>query len=134
MSAQGNLELVRRIYDDGLFDHNHEGLLAFVAPDVEYVNPPEAVEPGARRGRDAVAQALQNMSEYFDFARHELVELFDGGATVVASVRFRTRSRGSKSDVVQEEAHTWTLRDGKVLRFEWGRSLTDALNAAGIKR
>ena len=134
MSAHGYLELVRHIYDSGLFDHDHEALLELTAPDIEYVNPPEAVDPGTRQGRDAVAEALRNTSDYFDIAQHELLDLFDGGDTVVAVVRFRTRSGGSQTDIVQEEAHSWTFHEGEVVRFVWGRSLDDALEAAGIKR
>jgi hypothetical protein len=36
--------------------------------------------------------------------------------------------------VVQEEAHTWTLRDGKIVRFEWGRDLRTALEATGLRK
>jgi hypothetical protein len=28
--------------------------------------------------------------------------------------------------------HTWTLRDGRITRFEWGRDLKKALEAAGL--
>ena len=65
-------------------------------------------------------------------SRHELRKLFDGGDTVVASVSFCTRGRGSQSEVVQEEAHTWTLRDGRIARFEWSRHLGKALEDAGL--
>jgi ketosteroid isomerase-like protein len=131
--SQENVELVRRIYQDGLFDHRPDQVLAFAAPDVEYVNPPEAVDPGVRRGTAEVARAFQNISESFDSFRHELHELFDAGDSVVAWVSFCTRSGGSETQVVQKEAHTWTLRRGRVVRFEWGRDLKAALEAAGLK-
>jgi ketosteroid isomerase-like protein len=132
--SQENVELVRRIYQDGLFDRDPERVVhEFATPDIEYVNPPEAVEPGIRRGAAEVVQALQNSSELFDSARHELHELFDGGDAVVAAVSFLTRSRRSGIELVQEEAHTWTLRDGRVMRFEWGRDLGAALEAAGLR-
>ena len=76
---------------------------------------------------------MRNTSEPFDSSRHELHELFDGGNTVVAAVSFRTRSRGSETEIVQEEAHTWTLCDGRITRFEWGRDLATALEAAGLR-
>ncbi len=130
--SQENVELVRRIYEQGLLDREPDQLLELATPDVEYVNPPEAVEPGDRRGGEDVAKAFRNLSETFDSTQNELCELFDGGDAVVASVRFYTRSRGSRSEVVQEEAHTWTLRDGKIARFEWGRDLKAALEATGL--
>jgi ketosteroid isomerase-like protein len=131
--SQENVEIVRRIYQDGLFDHQPDQVLALAAPDVEYVNPPEAVDPGVRRGPAEVARAFQNISESFDSFRHELHELFDAGDSVVAWVSFCTRSGGSETEVVQKEAHTWTLRGGRVVRFEWGRDLKAALESVGLR-
>jgi ketosteroid isomerase-like protein len=125
--SQANVEIVRRIYDGSgaLTDH--------VDAEIEYVNPPEAVEPGTRRGFAEVAAALQSAAESFDSIRHEIRDLFDGGDVVVASVRFLARSRGSDAEVGQDEVHTWTFRDGKIVRFEWGRDLDAALAAAGLE-
>jgi ketosteroid isomerase-like protein len=132
--SQENVEVVRRIYREGLMDRDHARLVdEFATPNIEYVNPREAVEPGVRRGRDQVAEAMRQSSESFDSSRHELHELFDGGDTVVASVSFSARSGGSEREVVQEEAHTWPLREGRIVRFEWGRDLGSALEAAGLR-
>jgi ketosteroid isomerase-like protein len=130
--SQENVEVVRGIYENGLLDRHPEQLLALVAPEMAYVNPPEAVDPGVRRGMTEVARAFQNFSDSFDSTRHELHELFGAGDTVVAWVSFCTRSGGSETEIVQQEAHTWTLRGGKVVRFEWGRDLKEALEAAGL--
>jgi ketosteroid isomerase-like protein len=130
--SQDNVEVVRRIYEDGLFDRQPEQLLALAAPEVEFVNPPEAVDAGVRRGITEVARAFQNISDSFDSTRHELHELFSAGDTVIAWVSFCTRSGGSETEIVQQEAHTWTLRGGRVVRFEWGRDLKAALEAAGL--
>jgi ketosteroid isomerase-like protein len=131
--SQENVEVVRRIYEDGVFDQHPEELLALVTPDIEFVNPPEAVEPGTRRGIAEVAQALQSISQSFDSYRHELHELFDAGDAVVAWVSFCTRSGGSETEVIQQEAQTWTFRGGKIVRYEWGRDLDAALEAAGLR-
>jgi ketosteroid isomerase-like protein len=120
---------VRRIYEDGLFDQEPERVVhEFATPEIEYVNPPEAIEPGVRRGQAAVVDALRKSSEVFASTRHELREVFDCGDAVVAAVRFCTQSHGV--ELFQEEAHTWTWRNGRVVRFEWGRDLTAALEAA----
>ena len=131
--SRENVDLVRRIYAENMLDGNPERLLALAALDIEYVNPPEAVDPGVRRGATEVARAFWNLANSFDSSRNELRQLFDTGDVVVASVSFCTRSRGSDTEVVQEEAHTWTLRDGKVARFEWGRDLAAALEAVGLR-
>jgi ketosteroid isomerase-like protein len=124
--SEENVELVRRIYEGGDLSDVE------ITPDVEYVNPPEAIEPGLRRGRDEVTRALQKASESFDTVRYEVHDLYDAGDAVIGSVSFFARLGGSDTEVVQDEVHTWTFRDGKLARFEWGRDLKAALEAAGL--
>jgi ketosteroid isomerase-like protein len=134
--SEENVEIVRRIYKEGLIDRDPKRLLDhFATPDIEYVDPPEAVDPGTRRGRTEVMLALRRARQSSTTYRHELHELFDVGDTVVAAVSlYATVRGGSKSEIIQEEqAHTWTLRDGKVVRFERGRNLKSALEAAGLR-
>ena len=101
---------------------------------MEYVNPPYAVEPGVRRGRAAVAQAMRRFAEVWEESRHELHELYECGDVVVAAVSWHIRSRGSQRELVNEEAHTWTLEEGRIARFEWGQDLGKALAAAGLSQ
>jgi ketosteroid isomerase-like protein len=136
LRREENVEIVRRIYKEGLIDRDPKRLLDhFATPDIEYVDPPEAVDPGTRRGRTEVMLALRRARQSSPTYRHELHELFDVGDTVVATVSFHATVRGgSKSEIIQEEqAHTWTLRDGKVVRFERGHNLKSALEAAGLR-
>ncbi len=131
--SQENVEIVRRIYDEGLIDKDPEWLLELATPDIEYVNPPHAVERGVRHGPDEVVRAMRAFAEVWEKSRHELHELFDCGDIVVAAVSWHTRSRGSEADLVQEEAHSWSLRKGRIARFEWGRDLGSALDSAGLR-
>ncbi|MGH2975121.1 MAG: nuclear transport factor 2 family protein [Solirubrobacterales bacterium] len=131
--SQENVEIVRRIYDGGLIDKDPDWLLELASPDIEYVNPPYAVEPGVRRGPVEVVRAMRAFAEVWEKSRHELHELFDCGDIVVAAVSWYTRSRGSESELVQEEAHSWSLRKGQIARFEWGKDLETALEAAGLR-
>jgi ketosteroid isomerase-like protein len=130
--SQENVELVRHVYESGLFDRGPDELLKLATADIEYVNPPYAVEPGVRRGLDAFAQAMRHFAEVWEVSRHELRELYDCGDIVVASVNWHIRGRGSDRDLVNEEAHTWTLHEGRLARFEWGQDLGKALEAAGV--
>jgi ketosteroid isomerase-like protein len=131
--AENNLETVRRIYEEGLIDRDPKRLVAdFAAPDIEYVNPPDDVDPGSRRGRTDVVLTLRRARQSFSEYRHELHELFDAGDTVVAAVRFRATTPRKPEVIQKEEAHIWTFRDGKIVRFENGRNLKNALEAAGL--
>jgi ketosteroid isomerase-like protein len=130
--SRENVELVRRMYADGLLDHAVDAIQPLLHPDVEFVNPAEAVEPGTRRGIDEVMIAFRAVGA-FKTATSELRELFPAGDSVVAAVTFRARSRDSDVELTQDEAHTWTFRNGKVTRFEWCRDLASALEAAGLR-
>jgi ketosteroid isomerase-like protein len=128
-----NVEIVRRIYAERLIDQDPEGLVdELAAPEIENVNPPDAVEPGIRRGPTEVVRALRRAHELFASPRYVLRELLDGGETVVAVLSFYAHGRGSENEAVQEEVHTWSLSDGRITRFEWGRDRAKALEAAGL--
>jgi ketosteroid isomerase-like protein len=130
--SQENVKIVRRIYDEGLIDRDPESwLLELATSDIEYVNPSYAVEPGVRRGPVQVVRAMRAFGEVWEKSRHELHELFDCGDIVVAAVSWHIASRGSSRELVNEEAHTWTLHKGRIARFEWGQDLGTALEAAG---
>ena len=127
------MEIVRHLYVSGMMDRDPEELLQLATSDIEYVNPPYAVEPGVHRGLVAVAQAMRRFAEPWDESHHELRELYDCGDLVVAAVSWHIRSRrGSLRELVNEEAHTWTLHKGRIARFEWGQDLGKALEAAGL--
>lgn len=131
--SQENLKAIRRIYDEGLIDQDPQWLLELATSDIEYVNPPNAVEPGVRRGPAEVVRAMRGFAEVWDESRHELHELFDCGDAVVAAVTWHTLNRRSERELIQEEAHTWTLREGRIARFEWGLDLAKALEVAGLR-
>jgi ketosteroid isomerase-like protein len=136
--SEEHVEIVRRIYAEGLIDRDPKRLVdEFASPDIEYVDPPDDADPGSRHGRTEVMLALRRARQSFATYEHQLQELFDGGDTVVVAVTFRATARraGSKREDIQEEqAHIWTLRDGQVIRFENGRDLNDALEAAGLSK
>ena len=129
------IEIVRLIYSEGLIDRDPKRLVDdFAAPDVEYVDPPDDIDPGSRHGRTEVMLALRRARQLFAEYGHELHELFDGGDTVIAAVSFSAKAsyRSNREDIEREEAHTWTLRDSKIVRFENSRNLKEALEAAGL--
>ena len=73
--SEENVEIVRRIYSEGVIDRDPKRLVDdFATPDIEYVNPPEAVDPGVRRGRAQVNLALRRARQSSPSYRHELHE------------------------------------------------------------
>jgi ketosteroid isomerase-like protein len=103
-------------------------------PDIEYVNPAGAIEPGSRHGVAAFARAAEKMLESWEFWRAEPEEFTTAGDQVAVIVRYQTRGRGSGVMVEGRESALWTIRDGKVVRYEWFHRPNDALEAAGLRK
>jgi ketosteroid isomerase-like protein len=91
--------------------------LDFLAEDVEWVNPPDALEPGLRQGIDGFAAAMKNVFDAWEEMQMQPERLFALDRHVVMIGRVHGRTRGI--EVSQAHAHVWTLRDGKVVRFRW---------------
>ncbi len=130
--SQANVDVVRRLYEEGALEGNYHLLRAVLDPEVVYVNPPDAVDAGTRRGVDEFVTAVENLERSFESTEHELRDVFDAGEAVVALVTFHARGRDSGAQLAQEEAHTWTFRDERIISFEWGRDLPAALAAVGL--
>ena len=124
--SQENVELVRRIYDAWERD---ESARAYIAEDVEYVNPGYAVEPGTRYGRKSFA-VVRDSYEYFKLQIDELIDA--GGDDVVVLARYSGSGRGSGVQVAGEHGYVWTVQEGLAVRFQWFRSHREALEAAGL--
>jgi uncharacterized protein len=128
--SQENVELVRRIYDRwsrGDFSVGTD----LMAPDFEWQQYAEAVEPGSHRGA-AVGGALEKIFEVYGDFRIEPEEVLDAGDKVVVLGRSRGTARGSGMELDQRFAFVWTVRDGKLARIEVYADRRDALEAAGL--
>ena len=127
-----NVAIVEQAYG-ALNRHDIDGFLALCGPDVEYVNPDDATEPGVRAGHAAFGRALQSLLDSFDDYRAEPQRLVPIGSQVVAIERSSGRGRASGASFEAVHAHLFTLADGKIVRFAWFRDPTEALEAAGIE-
>src|SRR6476620_8872292 len=113
--SEENVDVVRRIFDvwEEAGSPQSSGLLD---PEIEWINPPEAVEPGTRRGIDAFAEAAQSVADAFEGARLEIAEVVDAGERVVVLATLHGRGRESGADVEIKLSYIWTIREGKAVR------------------
>jgi ketosteroid isomerase-like protein len=126
--GKANLDIVRSVYAAW----NREDLPGpreLLDPDVEYVNPPDAVEPGTRRGLDAFAQAVAKTLEGWETWRMEVEDLEAHGEDVAVVLSYRARGRVSGVEVAGRESALWTVRDGHVVRYAWFRDVDGAKRA-----
>jgi len=130
--SEENVEIVRRLYlaleEEGGFPD------ALLDDDVEWVNPPDAVETGIRRGREAFHRAARSTEEAFDEAQVVPQEWVAAGDQVVLLCDWVVRGRASGLERSQPQGHVWTLRDGKAVSFAWFNEHAAALKEAGIER
>jgi ketosteroid isomerase-like protein len=127
-----NVEVVRSFYEAWARDE-FPGPIELMDPEVEYVNPAGAVEPGTRRGRTAFARALEKVLEGWETWQMEPEEFKAVGDQVAVVLSYRARGRGSGVNVEGRESALWTLRDGKVCRYAWFHEPGDAHEAAGLR-
>ena len=122
--SQENLELVRTIYR--LWGEN-ESARHLIDPELEYVNPPYAVEAGTRLGR----RTLGKIREVYPDFRVEPERFVDAGDEIVVIGTARGTS-ASGLEAQWRQGYVWTVRDGKAVRFRWFNQPREALEAVGL--
>ncbi len=120
--------VARRIYE--VFDSDLEALLALVAPDIAWVSPEDAIEPGARFGHDGVRAAFAATAAAWESTSHTPEEFEEVAGHALVTVTFRGHGRGSGMDLEQTEFHLWTLSGDVPARFEWFYHRDEAITAA----
>jgi uncharacterized protein len=129
--SEENVEIIRTLYDTFNVG-GAEAVRKLLDPDVVFKEPPE--QPGATtfRGVDAVIEGFGKWSENWESHRIEPERLTDLGDRVLALEHHKLRGR----DGIEVEGHAgniWTLRRGKIIRFEAWWDQAAALEAAGLK-
>ena len=101
-------------------------------PDIEYINPSGAVEPGTRRGIAAYEDAMRSINDAFADVRIEVREMKDVGDRVVVLATYIARGRSSGAQRENEDGYIWTVRDGQAVSFQWFNDPVKALEAVGL--
>jgi len=104
--------------------------------DVEWVNPPDAVEAGTRRGASSVAEAQSAVGRAYSSLEFNVERLEEHGDTVGVITEILYRGRGSGIEVPQRMGMLFTIREGKLARFEWSRdpeALLATLGSEGLR-
>lgn len=123
--SQENVELIRHIY--ALWEAG-ESAAELIDRDMEYVNPPYAVESGVKHDRRTLT-AIRDI--YPDF-RFEPEQYRDAGEDVVVI----GIARGTAASGVEAQwrmGYIWTVRGGRVVRFRWFSDPAEAFQAVGLE-
>jgi ketosteroid isomerase-like protein len=125
-----NVELFHRI--TRLWQEHRRLAPELLTEDVEWVNPPDAVESGTRRGAEGFNDAITSIFEGWDESQFEPERAFATGDEVVALGELRVRGRSVGVEVRREHGQLWTFRDGRVARMRWFNSHRETLESAGL--
>jgi ketosteroid isomerase-like protein len=125
---EGNEEIVQRFYE-AWSRKEYPGPIEFLDPEVEYVNPVGAIEPGVRRGLDECVRATEKVLEGWASWQMEPERFESVGDQVVVVLRYRGVGRTSGVVMEGHESALWTMRNGRVVRYAWFHAPEDALEA-----
>jgi ketosteroid isomerase-like protein len=101
-------------------------------PDIEWVNPPDAIETGTRHGSDGFFMAQSAFQRAYDSMEVEVEQQVERGNVVGLIVKTLVRGRGSGIELRQRQGMAFTIREGKVARFEWSNDPEELLERTTI--
>jgi ketosteroid isomerase-like protein len=110
-------------------------MIEMARDDFEYVNPPNAVEPGVRRGSEGIQDVMAKQWEALGDARQDIDRVHVLGDFLVSEGRLSRTLPGSTSRLENKVALGWTFDGDRLVRLEVlgaGSSYHDALEEAGV--
>jgi uncharacterized protein len=119
------VDIVRSIYR--LWNES-QSARDLIDPELEYVNPSYAVEPGTLRSRGALGKIRE---VYPDF-RVEPERFVDAGENIVV-IGIARGTTASGAVAQWRQGYVWTIRNGKAVRFSWFNQPREALKAVGLE-
>ena len=129
--SQTDSEMLRAGYE--AFSRGEvDAVFASADPDLLLITAERVTNPGTYRGVEAVTQFFTDLFEPFEEVVAEPERFFERGDQIVVFVRVRSRPRGSNAVVENRIGHVWTVRDGKVIRFQMFPERMNALEAVGL--
>jgi len=110
--------------------------LELTGEDFEYVNPPNALEPGTRRGADGITDVMSKQWEALgDDARLESDRMHHRGDQMITEARLSRGMPESNARLEVKALMRWTFEGARLVRMEVvgaGSSFDDALAEAGV--
>ena len=129
--SQENVEIVRRIYASWA-PGSSPAESNLLHPDIEWVNPSDALEPGTRTGIEAFTSITEGLDDTIRDFRMDVERFIDAGDRVVVIATMRGHGSASGVEVERRHGSVWTIRDGKAVRFQWFYEPDEALEAVGL--
>jgi uncharacterized protein len=121
--------------DDDTDQRARQVFMQLAEPDFEVamVGPEYAPATLDYAGLDGFVAAWRDWTRAFESFRIEVDEMVDAGDNVVSLVRQMGTPRGGDTEIENQGAAVWTIRDGRLRRVEFHLDRNAALRAAGLE-
>jgi ketosteroid isomerase-like protein len=119
MNEEGNIGLIRKIYA-AFGAGDVKTILDNVADDAQWINHGPATIPyaGSRSGKTEIRGFFQAIGDSTTGGKVIAENFLAQGETVVATGRYTARVRDTGADIDTPVAHLFTVRNGKVVKWE----------------
>ena len=101
--------------------------------DIEWVEDPRRADGAVYRGHDGVRRSWERWLEQWDDWGWELERVIDCGDDVLVVARETARGASSGASVSARNHMAFTIRDGKIARYQEFYDEHDALKAVGLE-
>jgi uncharacterized protein len=129
--SQENVEVVGQIYASWT-PGSSPAESNLLHPEIEWVNPRDALEPGTRTGIEAFTSITDELDDTIRDFRMEVERCIDAGDRVVVIATMRGYGSTSGVEIQRRHGSVWTIRDGRAIRFQWFYEPDEALEAVGL--
>ena len=101
---------------------------SLIDPEIEWVNPDDAIERGTRSGLAGIRIVSRTTSAESEPERQPSSQSWRSGATASSSsAAWHARGESSGAEAVGPPVGTiYTIRNGRILRIEWHNSVAEA--------
>jgi ketosteroid isomerase-like protein len=131
--SQENVEIIKKAAEVFNAEGPEAAAQRFFADDVEFHDPPESPSPRVARGREEVRKQFNSFNEAWEKHTTHPQEIRAVGTDKVLLVSVERFVGRDGIELEAPAAAVFTLRDGKIIRWEafWGKQ--EALEAAGLR-
>jgi uncharacterized protein len=114
--AENSKQIIVNLYE-AFARRDLQSLLQWIDPQIEITQTTQLPWGGTYQGQQGLMTFAGKLLENLD-SRVEMEEFVEAGERVVAIGHTRGHVRANNQEFDVRAVHVWTVRDGKVLRFE----------------
>jgi uncharacterized protein len=129
--SRENVEIVRD-HMEAFLSGDREKALSYYDPEVEF-DATARPEGQVYRGHEGVAEAMRVWIGAWEDWKLEVEEIIDAGDRVLVIARESGRGKGSGIEIDQQSFVVFTLRQGKIVRWQGLVHRATAFEAAGLR-